>query len=76
MLLPASIDSYRVRKSLSAAAKLLLVLAAVHSLLDYCNKCSLLTALVTFTAAPVCVKFGGAIDSWPRAIRSYYTGSY
>ena len=27
-------------------------------------------------AAPVCVEFGSAIDSWPRAIWSYYTGSY
>ena len=58
----------RVRKSLSAASKLLLVLASVLSRLDYCNSVLHLLPWSRFTAAPVCVEFGSAIDSWPWAI--------
>ena len=59
-----------------SASKLLLVLALVHSQLDYCNSVLPLTALVSFPAASVCDKFGSVIDLRPRAIWSYYTYSY
>ena len=61
----------RVRKSLiSAASKFLLVLASVHSRLDYCNCVLHSLPWSRLLAASVCVKFGSAIDSWPRAIWS------
>ena len=66
----------RVRKSLSAASKLLLVLASVHSRLDYCNSVLHSLPWSRLQLLQSVLNSGSAIDSWPRAIWSYYTDSY
>ena len=45
-----------------------MILASVHSRLDYCNSVIHSLPWSRFTAVSVWVEFGSTIDSWPKAI--------